>query len=153
MVSVRASLEWRKTASMRRLSKKVSATNRRTPSSASPLGQTGEQRGPETSPLPRVGNDESHLGVLVAVGETIEPTHANDLVVMDGDHRLSVPMVHVGEPVELLVAQLRMHREEALLRGLAGKRVMEAVEPSLVTRVHRFEIDDRAVMEHDRRER
>ena len=24
---------------------------------------------------------------------------------------------------------------------------MEAVEPSLVTRVHRFEIDDRAVME------
>ena len=74
-----------------------------------PLGQTGEQCGPETSPLPRVGDDESHLGLLATVGKTIEPTHANDLVVMDGDHGLSVPMVHVGEPVELLVAQLRMH--------------------------------------------
>ena len=112
-----------------------------------------EQHGSEATALPRVGHHEGDLGLVAAVPETVEPRDADDLPVVDGDERLAVDVVDVGEPVQLLIAQIGVHAEEPQPDRLTGQRVVELIQPIDVAGAHRLDVDRRAVEQHRRANR
>ena len=96
---------WRNTVSIGRLWARVSATKRSIPRRPGPFDELGHEQRAQTVTLPVVRDHERHLGRLLA-GEPIEARHGHDLAV-DGRHqRLAGPVVDVGEPVQLGVAEL-----------------------------------------------
>jgi hypothetical protein len=64
---------------------------------------------------------------------------------VDGDERLAVHVVDVGDAMQLLVTQLGVHTEEPQPDRLAGQRVVEVVQPFGVARAHRLDVDRRTV--------
>jgi 3-deoxy-D-manno-octulosonate 8-phosphate phosphatase KdsC-like HAD superfamily phosphatase len=59
-----------------------------------------EKLGAGAIALPIVGDDERDLCVARA-GQAVEPADADDVVTVDGHHRLTVVMVDVSEVLDL----------------------------------------------------
>ena len=131
----------------------MSATNRLMPSSVARAASRSNSSGSEATTLPGIGHHEGDLGLVAAVAQTVEPRDADDLPFVDGDERLAVHVVDVGEPVQLLIAQIRVHAEEPQPDRLTGQRVVELIQPIDVARAHRLDVDRRAISKHDWRER
>ena len=123
----------RNTASIRRFSVNVSATNCRIPSVWARSTRRGEEDVTDAAVLPVVADHERRF--RPAVTELVEAGDAHDRPAVDRDDRFPVVMIDVSEVMQLGLGEARMRAEEPEVGRVEGEvRVERCEEPGVVRR-------------------
>ena len=99
---------------------------------AGALGQQREQDGSQSAALPVVHDGDRCLGDLRIVLAAHEPSHADGCaIVVEGDERLVVVVVDLGQVAQRTTAELGHRTQEAPVPRL-GREALEAVQEQLL---------------------